>query len=169
MTAEVPFPEVRVTGLAAGPQSLSIQYDTNPSANSCDWSADPAQILETSRAEWEVPLQNATTPSQIVIGTNHRPQRVSNVTLIAGLLFGIGGSALIDREKDASPDGRGQLADSRLAGGQRVRDRPGATSSGEKYVHPADCPTVTATGTLILQWPSAKPRLIRGGVQPWNS
>jgi hypothetical protein len=97
VTAEATFPEVTVSGLASGPQAMSIQYYNGiPSAPSYDWSSYPPQHLDSSGAQWVESIAKGTTVSRSVVGTDHAAQqRDSNFTLVAGILFGIGGSALI--------------------------------------------------------------------------
>jgi len=96
VTAEATVPGVGTTGLAAGPQYLWTRYENFPSVSSYDWSPDPPQFLGNYDAVWGEPLEKVGTSSRIVVGTNHgAQQRDSNFTLFAGILFGIGGGALI--------------------------------------------------------------------------
>jgi hypothetical protein len=107
VTAEATFPELAVEPLSGDPgqEWLFIEYRNIPSASSYDWSADPPQTLGTSRAGWQEPIVVGTTYSRIAIGTDHAAQqRDSDFTLIAGILFGIGGGALVAAIQEALSD-----------------------------------------------------------------
>lgn len=154
-TAEVTFPEVQVSGLASGPQSLSFEYGNIPSVSSYDWSTNPPDIRGLSDAAWEEPLENLTTLSQIVVGTNHAAQqRDSNFTHrrhafrhrrqrahrgCPGSTARLTGSGESDPATTRPPT---VMVRPPTVGQQVVTEpaaRPGTGSSGEKCAHPADC------------------------------
>jgi hypothetical protein len=108
-TAAVTFPEVDWNGTR--PTEIDLSYPV-PSAPSYDWSSYPATSLTNSTAVWTEPPTSldvlrltATTPSKVVTGVNHAAQqRDSNLTLLAGILFGIGGGALVAAVQEALHD-----------------------------------------------------------------
>jgi hypothetical protein len=101
-TAEVTFPDVVVDGDADS--TLYISYAI-PSANYYDWSAYPPTDIGPKEADWEVPIQKGEALPKELDATNRAAQqRDSDFTLIAGILIGIGGSALVAAVQEAFHD-----------------------------------------------------------------
>lgn len=111
-TASIAFPEIVFYGTR--PALLNLDY-LEPSVDSYDWSSSyPASWLTSSGGGWSeavVPAVSAAlsgpgvTNGRVAIGINHSAQQQdSNFTLAAGILFGIGGGALIGAVQEALRD-----------------------------------------------------------------
>jgi hypothetical protein len=107
-TAEVAFPSLLFTGV--DPTEVGLFYHI-PSANSYDWSSTPATTLTSSRASWTEPVTPSTaytlgvTQPRVASGTNRAAEtHDSNFTLAAGVLFGLGGGALVAAVQEALHD-----------------------------------------------------------------
>ena len=84
-------------------EPLLTAYITIPSAKSYDWSAFAPIDLGTGLTTWQEQIANyGITPSRIVVGINHAAQsRHDTLVLVAGILFGIGGGALVAAVQEA--------------------------------------------------------------------
>jgi hypothetical protein len=107
-TATVTFPAVRFDGTQ--PAQMTVRYPV-PSASSYDWSSYPASSLTTSRATWVTTLAASRSPlggqtdGHVATGINHAAQaHDSTLTLLAGVLLGLGGGALIAAVQEALHD-----------------------------------------------------------------
>jgi hypothetical protein len=91
---------------------LLLQYQNFPSAGSYDWSAFPGEsiskrlgIIWTETVPPGSGSSGGVTSARIATGVDHAAQqRDSNFTLVAGVLFGIGGAALIAAVQEALHD-----------------------------------------------------------------
>jgi hypothetical protein len=74
-----------------------------PSGTSYDWSAFAPIGLGTARTIWQEQIaSDGFTPSRVVIGINHAAQtRHDTLVLVAGILFGVGGGALVAAAQEA--------------------------------------------------------------------
>jgi hypothetical protein len=108
-TAAVTLPQVNYEG--AHQASVIITYPV--SAKSYDWSSSPAQATKTT-GEWDeftgntgslAQLREALTNTQVVTGVNHAAHAHDNLAIfVAGILFGVGGSALVAAFQEALHD-----------------------------------------------------------------
>jgi hypothetical protein len=109
-TAAVGFPEVDSSG--THPAALELQYTNFPSASRYDWSSSPGgDFSKTLGAIWSEtvlpsnPLFGAVASPRVATGVNPAAQQHdSNLTLAVGVLFGIGGSALVAAVQEALRD-----------------------------------------------------------------
>jgi hypothetical protein len=110
VTAEAAFPQLTFTGTQ--PAIMRVAYQI-PSASSYDWSSYPPFALTNSRAVWQEPVVpnqgqlfgGSLTVSRIATGINHAAEaHDSTLTLIAGILFGLGGGALVAAVQEALHD-----------------------------------------------------------------
>ncbi len=106
-TAAVSFPEVIFTGTHQVTMNLAYEGGI-PAANSYDWSSYPATLVSKSDVEWVEPVAPGPatmTNGRVVSGVSHAAQtHDSNFILAAGVLFGIGGSALVAAAQEALHD-----------------------------------------------------------------
>jgi hypothetical protein len=107
-TAEAAFPGLIFTG--SHPTVVRLTYHI-PSANTYDWSSTPAATLTSSRAVWTEPVTPGTafmqgvTQPRVATGINHAAEtHDSTLTLWAGVLFGLGGGALVAAVQEALHD-----------------------------------------------------------------
>jgi hypothetical protein len=109
LTAEVAFPQISLTGTRRPTAILTYQI---PSASSYDWSSVPTSLVPSnSRALWteavtpgnQLTSQTGIPPAApVASGINHTAQtHDSTLTLIVGIMFGIGGSAIIAAVQEA--------------------------------------------------------------------
>jgi hypothetical protein len=110
VTAEAAFPQLTFAGTK--PAIMRVTYQV-PSASSYDWSSYPPYGLTGSRAVWQEPVipnqgqlfGGSLTVVRIATGINHAAEaHDSNLTLIAGVLFGLGGGALVAAVQEALHD-----------------------------------------------------------------
>jgi hypothetical protein len=102
--AEVAFPGLYFTGTQ--PTNLVLTYSI-PSADSYDWSPyPPTSILFGSQAVWYEPvIHGFQTVARIASGVNHAAETTDGtLTLVAGVLFGLGGGALVAAAQEALHD-----------------------------------------------------------------
>jgi hypothetical protein len=111
VTASAAFPQLFFSGTR--PATMTLTYNI-PSADSYDWSAYPPSDLSNTHATWEEPFVPNQLPlggggqwilSRVVTGINHAAETSdSTLTLIAGVLFGLGGGALVAAIQEALHD-----------------------------------------------------------------
>jgi hypothetical protein len=110
VTAAAAFPALFTPGTR--PATLVLTYQI-PSASSYDWSSYPPTGLDNSRAVWAEPLTAQQMPvaglggtlARVATGINHAAEtHDSTLTLLAGVLFGLGGGALVAAVQEALHD-----------------------------------------------------------------
>jgi hypothetical protein len=110
VTAAAAFPTLITQGTL--PAIMGVFYNI-PSASSYDWSSDPPVSLSNSHIEWDEsvipnqPPDNEGRPTfaQVATGINHAAESHDNtLTLFAGVLFGLGGGALVAAVQEALHD-----------------------------------------------------------------
>jgi hypothetical protein len=101
--ATVSFPKVIFSGAHHVPMYLTYA-GVIPVAKNYDWSSNPPWWTANNIMEWKEsvlpeaagPFAGTLTPGRVVTGVNHNAQQHdSNFTLIAGVLLGVGGGALV--------------------------------------------------------------------------
>jgi hypothetical protein len=113
VTAAAAFPDITFSGVHQQPL-LMMDYQI-PAANTYDWSANPTIGLSKSHATWEEPVipsnqqqrlgAGGLTPTRVATGINHTAETNDNtLTLVAGVLFGLGGGALVAAVQEALHD-----------------------------------------------------------------
>ncbi len=104
VTAAVGLPDLVFYGTSQA--ELELDYRNFPSADSYDWSSLPGEVIHKSDVFWsESVLPGGVTSARVVTGVNQAAQQQdSNFTLAAGVLFGIGGSALVAAAQEALHD-----------------------------------------------------------------
>jgi hypothetical protein len=113
-TATAAFPQVIFTGTQQA--TMFLYYYGIPAANTYDWSANPPLHISKSLTEWDetlapsppgaqLPRSGEITNGRVATGIDHAAQQQdSNFTLAAGILFGIGGGALVAAVQEALHD-----------------------------------------------------------------
>lgn len=99
LVASAAIPDVTYGG-PAGPSGSEIPqflaWYHLPSATSYDWSSYPTVKTGTSYAAWQEQLINGDTAGRAAVGINHVGQANDDTkTLIAGILFGLAGGAIL--------------------------------------------------------------------------
>jgi hypothetical protein len=108
VTAAVGLPELDSSGTRQA--VLYLSYRNFPSYGSYDWSSFPAEqglfgVLWQEAVPPGSRLLIGVTSARVAAGVNHAAQqRDSNLTLAAGILFGIGGGALVAAVQEALHD-----------------------------------------------------------------
>jgi hypothetical protein len=113
VTAAVAFPDITFGGVHQHP--LLMMVYRIPAANTYDWSSDPTIGLSKSSATWAEPVTSGNqqqsfgagglTPTRAATGINHTAETNDNtLTLIAGVLFGLAGGALVAAVQEALHD-----------------------------------------------------------------
>jgi hypothetical protein len=109
-TAAVGFPEVDST--ETHPADLQLEYQNFPTASAYDWSTFPGGDFSKSLgATWSEtvqpgnPVSGAVASARVATAVNPTAQQHdSNLILAVGVLFGIGGSALVAAAQEALHD-----------------------------------------------------------------
>jgi hypothetical protein len=108
VTAEAAFPQLTFAGTQ--PAVMRVVYQI-PSASSYDWSSYPPFALTNSRGFWQEPVipghlfGGGLAVGRIATGINRVAEaHDSTLTLIAGVLFGLGGGALVAAAQEALHD-----------------------------------------------------------------
>lgn len=113
VTAAAAFPNITFGGVHQHPL-LIMDYQI-PAANTYDWSSNPTIGLGANHATWEEPVisgnqqqsfgSTGLTPARVATGINHTAETNDNtLTLVAGVLFGLAGGALVAAVQEALHD-----------------------------------------------------------------